>query len=441
MEAAPDACAHCGLALPSVAVIDDDGTRFCCGGCSAVYAAIRAAGLGAFYEDRELSRSGIRPARPSGRRFAELDDPELGRAFERHADGSLGAELALEGVHCAACVWLVESLPRVAPGVLEARLDFGRARASVRFDPNVTSLAAVARVLDGLGYTPHAPGRVDASSGVDRALLMRLGVAGAIAGNVMLMAFALYSGAANGVEADYAAFFRWGSFFLALPSVFYCAGVFYRGAWASLRTRTPTMDLPIAIGVTAGFLSGSVNTFRGQGEIYFDTITTLVFLLLVGRFLGQRHQRRAAAAADLALAFAPRTARLVEGTERHEVLCDGVAPGALVEVLPGERVPVDGRIERGESALDARLLTGESTPIEAKPGDRVYAGTENLSAPIEVRVERAGSSTRVAELVQSMERAKRERAPIVRVADRLAGRFVVAVLGLAAVTLGAWWHA
>jgi len=433
-------CAHCELPLSRAAVVERDGLGFCCAGCSAVHAAIHAAGLGAFYSERELSSADVRPARPSGRRFAELDDPALIAGFEIFPDGTLGAELALEGVHCAACVWLVESLPRVVPGVREARLDFGRSSASVRWAPGETELSTIGAALDRLGYTPHLPGAQRISHRGERALLMRLGVAGAIAGNVMLMALALYSGAGTGIDGDYASFFRWGSLILALPAVIYCAAPFYRGGWGSLVTRTPNMDLPIAIGISAGFASGALNTFRGQGEVYFDTITVLIFLLLVGRWLGQRQQRRAATAADFALALAPSTARLVEGDVRRELRAENVPNGALVEVLPGERVPVDGRIEVGQSSIDARLLTGESLAVEVKTGDRVYAGTENLTATLLLRSEHAGRETRVGQLVRSMERAQRERAPIVRAADRIAARFVLVVIALAAITLAVWWR-
>jgi Cu2+-exporting ATPase len=436
--AAEGSCGHCGLPLPEAGALERDGLRFCCSGCSTVYAAIQGAGLGAFYEGRAVEAGGAVPARPSGRRFAELDDPELARTFVGHPDGTLTTELQLEGVHCAACVWLVESLPRVAPGVRESRLDFGRATATIRWSPRETRLRDIAVELDRLGYVPHALGRGGANASGERALLVRLGVAGAISGNVMLMAFALYSGAAS--DAAFAAFFRWGSFALAVPAVLYCAAPFYRGALAALRTRTANMDLPIAIGISAGFVSGAVNTLRGTGEVFFDTIATLIFLLLVGRFLGLRHQRRAARAADIALALAPSTARLVDGGERRETRADTVAAGALVEVLAGERVPVDGRVEAGESSVDASLLTGESDPLDVKPGDRVYAGTENLAGTLAIRVERAGSETRVGLLVRTMERAQRERAPIVRVADRIAGRFAVAVLVLAALTLAVWWR-
>jgi len=435
----PETCAHCGAEL-GAQIVDGSGQRFCCAGCRTVYSAIRAAGLEAFYADREISAVRARPARPSGRRFAEFDEPALATRFEAHSDGTCSSELSLEGIHCAACVWLVESLPRVVGGVHESRLDFGRSTASVRWDPARTPLSRIAAALDSLGYTPHVPGQTSQGVHGDRTLLMRLGVAGAIAGNVMLMALALYSGASSGVDGNYAEFFRWGSLVLSLPSVFYCAALFYRGAWASIRARVASMDLPISIGITAGFVSGTVNTWRGRGEIYFDAITVLIFLLLVGRWLGQRQQRRAATAADFALAVAPSVARVVQGEEFREARAEAVPRDALVEVRSGERVPIDGRVERGESSIDARWLTGESEPIDVRPGDRVYAGTENVGGTFRIRVERAGRETRVGQLVQAMERAQRERAPITRVADRLAAYFVPVVLAFAGLTLALWWR-
>jgi len=218
----PASCAHCGAEL-AAEVGEDAGLRFCCAGCRTVYGAIHAAGLEAFYADRELSAVRARPARPSGRRFAEFDDPALAPRFDAHPDGTTSVELSVEGVHCAACVWLIESLPRVVPGVRESRLDFGRSAASVRWDPARVSLSRIASALDGFGYTPHVPGQASPGVHADRQLLTRLGVAGAIAGNVMLMALALYSGAGNGVDGNYSEFFRWGSLLLSLPAVFYCA--------------------------------------------------------------------------------------------------------------------------------------------------------------------------------------------------------------------------
>jgi P-type Cu2+ transporter len=434
------ACAHCGLPVPP-ALIEEREPSFCCQGCRTVYTLIRAHGLGAYYAERERSGQRGQPVKSSGRSYEELDTPAFRQRCRALADGSIAAELYLEGLHCSACVWLVESLPRVVPGVCESRLDFARSRLRVVWDPAQVELGAIARTLDSLGYAPHPAqsARAEADTARDRALLLRIGVAGFSAGNVMLMAFALYGGAFSGMEREFASLFRWGSFALALPAVLYCAAVFYRGALAALRTRTPHMDLPISIGIWTGFSWGAFNTLRGSGEIYFDSLTTLIFLLLVGRFLQQRHQRRAANAAELAQVLAPAVARVGLGAEQREVEASSVAAGALVEVRAGERIPVDGRVTAGCSSIDASLLTGESSLQEVALGDRVYAGTTNVGLDLLVETEQSGAATRVGKLLESIEAAQRERAPIVKLADRVASKFVVLVLGLAALTLAVWW--
>ncbi len=431
-------CAHCGDALPRSAQAAPGSPAFCCAGCEAAHAIIHEAGLGAYYLHRAQSGAEAGPARGTGRAYAEYDDPAFAARHLSSVPGGARMELFLEGIHCSACLWLVERLPRVLPGVKEARLDLGRAALTVTFDPERAKPSAVARALDRLGYPPH-PSVIAQRSGDqkrDRALLVRLGVAGAIAGNVMLMALALYSGAS--ADAEYRALFRWGSLVLSIPAVFYAGSVFLRGAWAAVRTRTPHMDLPVALGILAGFSRSAWNTVTASGEVYFDSITVLIFLLLVGRWLQQRHHRGATVTLELMAALAPATAQRVDGDALLEVVADALERGDLVQVAAGARLPADGIVVEGSSSIDASWLTGESLPVEVSPGARVYAGTENVGAPLRVRVETVGSETRLGRLMQSVETAAQRRAPIVRLADRIAGVFVSAVLGLGALTYVIW---
>jgi len=441
-RAAGELCAHCGLAVPLGVVEADAPRQFCCQGCRAVYAVIHEHGLDRYYTLRDSSGSASAPASPTGRSYGEFDDPGFqARNCWRTADGVAATELYLEGVHCAACVWLVERLPGLVPGVLEVRLDLPRSRALVRWDPAAVPLSAVARQLDALGYVPH-PGRGLEARALrrreDRKMLARIGLAGAVAANVMAIAFALYGGAFGGMEPEYAALFRWASLAITVPSVIWGGGVFFRGAWAALRVRTLHMDLPISIGLLAGFLHGAVNTLRGAGDVYFDSVTVLIFLLLAGRYVQRRQQRAAADSAELLAALAPSAARLIEGGGVREVPLEALLPGARVEVRAGDVVPADGVIAAGRSALDLSLLSGESRPMGVGPGERVHAGTINLVSRLEVQVEKTGEDTRIGRLMKLVEEYGRRRAPIVELADRIAGGFVGVVLILAALTFALW---
>jgi Cu2+-exporting ATPase len=435
-------CTHCGLPVPAGLVVPDAEHQFCCSGCHLAYDVIQGFGLQRYYDVRRRIDAPAQPARSSGRGFGEFDDPTfLGLYGQSRPDGLSSIDLYLEGVHCAACVWLVERTPLVLAGVAECRLDIGRSLASVSWDPEQVPLSKIARFLDAIGYPPHPYHGVETREmerRSDRSLLIKIAVAGAVAGNIMLLAFALYGGYFHGIEEQYHRLFRWTSMVLALPSVLWCANPFYRGAWGSMRTRTLHMDVPITVGILAGFIWGVHNTVVGRGEIYFDSVTVLIFLLLVGRFVQRRQQRTAARATEMLFSLAPRTARLVEDGNVREVPVAALAAGDLVELRAGDSVPADGVVEAGESSLDLSLLTGESRPVAARPGDPIHAGTVNLGGRLEVRVRTTGEDTRVGRILRLVEEHARRRAPVVRLADRISGWFVAAVLTLATITLLLW---
>ena len=436
------ACAHCGLPVPRARVEPQSAQQFCCDGCSSVFAILHTAGLADYYAYQDSSGVTRASPRPSKRKFEELDEASFqARHCRVLGVGTKSVELFLEGIHCSACVWLVERVSRVAPAVIDSRFDLTRSVLSVTWSCQAAPLSAVARALDSLGYCPHPTSSTTLAAEQrrgDRALLLRLGIAGAAAGNVMLMALALYSGRFSGMGSEYLAFFRWGSLLIATPTVFWTGNVFFKGALAALRTRTPHMDLPVSLGILAGYLGSAFNTVRARGDIYFDSLCTLIFLLLVGRYLQRTHQRRSSKASELISALAPTTARWVDGESRRVVAAGEVPAGSLVEVWPGERIAVDGVVTLGTSAVDTALLTGESLPREVTVGDRVYAGTSNQAATIRVRVESSGTETRLGRLMHSVETTQRERAPIVRLADRVAGYFVIAIVAIAAFTLLLW---
>ncbi len=351
-------CTHCGLPVPVGMVEPGAAEQFCCNGCRTVYAVLHDVGLDAYYDLRESAGEPGQRARTTDRSYAEFDDPAFSELYCRPVgDGLMSVELSLEGVHCSACVWLVERVSLIIDGAVETVLDVGRSVVRVVWDPEATTLSGIARTLDSFGYPSHPrPGAGSAELGrrADRALLGRMAVAGAVAANVMLMAAALYSGMFHGIEPQYVRLFAWGSFIVTLPAVFWSATVFYKGAWGAIRTRTPHMDLPISLGIIAGFLWGAYATFSSSGEIYFDSVTALIFLLLVGRWVQRRQQHAARDAAELLYSLAPSSARVVEGEQVREVPIQAVPLAAIVEVRAGEHFPVDG--DRHLGRLDAGCL-------------------------------------------------------------------------------------
>jgi Cu2+-exporting ATPase len=226
---------------------------------------------------------------------------------------------------------------------------------------------------------------------------------------------------------------------ITLVSLAWPGAVFFRGAWNALRTRTLTLDVPISLGLAAGGVYGVFNTLRGSGEIYFDSLSVLVFALLLGRFVQLRRQRSAADSIELLFSLTPRTARMADDGGIREVPIEAVATGMLVEVRAGDSVPVDGTIVEGDSTLDTSQLTGESRPSVVRAGDAVHAGAVNLSGRLVVRVQATGHETRIGQVMRLVEDAALRRPTIVALADRVAGGVMAAMLALSALTFAIWW--
>lgn len=436
------ACSHCGLVVPVGYVNAGGEQQFCCSGCRVAWSILHDHGLERYYQ---LPDRRDRPVRSTGRRYDDFDHPAFHHLYVTPgAAATSRVELYLEGVHCGSCVWLVERVPLVVEGVLRAELDVRRSLATIEWDPATTPLSAIARALDELGYPPHpfrGMAREQHRRREDRGMLVRIGVAGALAMNVMLASLALYSGWWDGMEAEYARFFRWTALGLTLPSLLWPGRLFFTSALAALRTRTLHMDLPIAVALAAGFTRGVMNTVNDSGPVYFDGVAMLVFLLLCGRYLQLRGQRAAADSAELLFSLAPSTARVVSPDgEVRDTPAEGLVPGDLIDVRAGDTLPADGVVESGVSSLNVAMLTGESRPVTTRPGDNVFSGTLNVQSAIRVRVTQAGEASRLARIVAHVEEGARRRAPMVLLADRLSGWFTAAVLVLAVIVAVIWWQ-
>ncbi len=422
----------------------DPGQVFCCSGCQAAYALIHGWGLEDFYAlRRQMQRTGAAHPAGTAAHYEQFDTPEfLGASTpRRHEDGLCSTELAILGLHCSACAWLIERAAANAPGLKSVRVKLSDHSLRLIFDPAVTKLSRIARLLDQLGYqlTPLDRTRDTHLLTENRRQLTQIAIAGFLAANAMWIAVALYAGDYSGLEPATRYFLGLIGTALGVAAAVGPGRVFFKGASASLRTRTPHMDLPVALGLAVGTLAGLINALLGRGHVYFDTLAMLVFLLLIGRWIQFRQHQRAARAVDLLLRITPRHASLVGASGTTSlVLSERLVPGDTIRIAAGESLAADGVVLSGSSQLDRSLLTGESVAIRVEPGDCVAAGTVNLATPLQVRVTAVGRESRIGQVMQAVESAATEKTPIVQFADRIGGVFVLVVMSLAAITCMLW---
>jgi Cu2+-exporting ATPase len=441
------ACFHCGLPVPAgsryAAVIDGARRSMCCAGCQAVAETIAGQGLSAFYRSRTTyAPRGEGDARDD---LAIYDLTEVQRDFVS-ADGPLReATLLLEGITCAACVWLNETHLSRLPGVQAVEINYTTHRARVRWDPAAVRLSEILRAAEAIGYRafPATSNSADAMRRREsRAALWRLFVAGFGMMQVMMYAVPTYLAQDGTMSADILALMHVASFVLTVPVLLYSAAPFFAGAHRDLTRGRLGMDVPVALGIAVAFAASTYATFAGTGAVYFDSITMFVFFLLCGRYLEMRARHKAAASLeylDRALPLAAHRLRAYPvSLETDEIPAVSLQAGDCVLVKPGEVVPADGVLLAGETETDESLLSGESRPVIKRAGMQLLAGAVNRLSPAILRVERAGEATRASHIRRLTERAAGQRPRLVEAVDRIAGWFVAAVLLLAAGSALAW---
>lgn len=446
-----DACYHCGLPIPSgvdfPVEVDGRPRDMCCAGCQAVAQAIVTGGLVDYYRHRDALPESPREAMPQAlQELGLFDHPDVQKNFVRPiGDHEREAALILEGITCAACVWLNEQHIARQPGVTAVDINYATRRARVRWDERQIKLSQILEAIAAIGYRahPYDAARSELIAQKERkAALWRLFVAGFGMMQVMMYAVPVYLAEEGTMTADIEQLMRWASLILTLPVVLYSSAPFFVHAWRDLKLRRVGMDVPVALGIGSAFAASLWATLTASGEVYFDSVTMFVFLLLGGRFLEMVARQKAARGVEelarVLPAFASRYATY-PGGEIERVAVSALAAGDIVLVSPGEVIPADCTVVDGVSSTDESLLTGESRPVAKQAGDLVIGGCLNIGSPLTLKVDRVGEATRLASIQRLMERAAAEKPKIVEMADRIAGRFVGALLLLAFATGIMWW--
>ncbi|WP_085902228.1 heavy metal translocating P-type ATPase [Kiloniella majae] len=350
--------------------------------------------------------------------------------------------LIVDTIHCPSCIRLIEGNLNKMDGIETARVNLSTKRLYVLWDETKTSANAIVRKLDGLDFppTPYNPALMSsASEQEDKALLKAMGVAGFAAANVMLLSVAVWSGVDDMGPAT-RDLLHWVSGLIALPTVAYSGQPFFRSAIAALKTRSLNMDVPISLAVLLAVGMSVAETLQSAQHAYFDASVMLLFFLLIGRYLDRRMRSKAQSAAQNLLSLRAIAATIIRDDGTHASLpVEAVKPGMKVAIAVGEKIPVDGTVINGKTEIDSSLITGESLPQKVSVGSAVFAGTLNISTPIEVEVTAQDDQTLLSEIVKLMETAEQGRAKYVRLADRAAQIYAPVVHILSALTFVAWW--
>ena len=361
------------------------------------------------------------------------------------ASASATLELAISGMTCAACSTRLEKVLNRLPGV-EATVNLATERAVLHFEPGALTLDAAKAAVERAGFgaseaasivREEARAKQKAAWDVD---LRHFWIAAALTLPLALQMPAMF-GLWPGGEVQHDLVPRWLQLLLATPVQFWLGARFYRGAWASLRGGGANMDVLVALGTSMAYFYSLVVTLAGRHDlhVYFEASAMIITLILLGKLLEARAKARTTAALDALLRLQPKMARIERDGMLVEVPVESLSPGAVFVLRPGDAVPVDGVVEEGNSALNEAMLTGESLPVEKQPGDKVFAATVNGDAVLRCRATGVGASTLLAGIIRLVEQAQGSKAPVQRLADRIAAVFVPVVVAIASLTFAAWW--
>ena len=457
-------CFHCGLPVGSsylAVYIGGTAREMCCAGCQAVAQAIVDGGLERYYEHREsMPASAAQAVPPQLAQLLLYDDPSVQASFVRPVGtarrSGAGAEdledereaaLLIEGITCGACVWLTERTLERVPGVTRVEVNYATRRARVRWNAAQGSLSTILAAVAAIGYraSPYDASRMDDLHRRERKrALARLAIAGLGMMQVMMYAVPVWL-AGGDMTGDVDILMRWAGLILTLPVLIYSAAPIFGSAWRDLRVRRVGMDVPVAIGIAGAFAASVHATLTGTGDVYFDSVTMFVFLLLGARFLESQVRARAARATDALARLIPATATRLPAWPAQQpeetVPVAHLRTGDVVLVRPGERIPADGHVLDGTAEVDEALITGESLPVLRGAGSSVTGGAVNLVTPLVMKVGRIGEQTVLAGIVRLLDRAAAEKPPLAALADRVAAQFVLGLLLVAAGTALWWgWH-
>jgi heavy metal translocating P-type ATPase len=435
-------CDHCRIEFPEKdAVFDEiDGHKkvFCCHGCHGIYLLVHEAGLDSFYDRRTGWKPG--PAQEA----VVSSDVFLDSIADK--DGQSEIDLNISGIRCASCIWLIEHYLSKVDGITFVNVNYATHRARVRWITGRITIEDVLKKIASIGYLPRpytASIYEEQIKEERRDLLIRFGTASFLSMQLMLYTVALYAGFFHGMESLYRKLFQVIALIISTPVIFYCGYPFLKGFLRGIKNRTLNMDTLIFAGSFSAYAYSIAIMITGSEtqEVYFDTSAMIITLILLGRYIEAGAKGRAIGAISSLISLQPKDARLVKSKDEKPVQVPVaiLKPGNLIEVIPGDRIPVDGKVVEGSSEADESMLTGESKPVAKSKGCEVFTGTMNINGRLVINVLKTGRETALAHIIRAVEDAQSRKAHIQTVADKVVAWFVPAIIAIAGETFAFWF--
>lgn len=421
----------------------------CCHGCHAVASSIIDNGLGDYYKYR--SKHPITPELVVPDKLKNLqlfDTPDIQKKFiEKTHENYCKATLILEGIVCPACTWLIEKRINTLPGITTANINYSNCRATLVWDNSRIHLSDILKSVTDIGYRafPYEPGFDQIITEEEgRAQIRRLGLAGLLGMQVMMISIALYIGEWRGIDYTTKIFFQWLSLLLTTPVFFYSALPFFKGAWRNIKQLYAGMDIPVSLGISIAFAGSIWATITNLGHVYYDTVVMFIFFLSIGRYLEFSARRKASQHIDnlnkIIPAFATRITKKDSSEFEEEIPVVNLKAGDRVIVSAGDTIPADGLVYEGKSTVDESLITGESFPVVKGPGTGLIGGSINIESPLKMEITNIGESTVLSRIIELADRVQSEKTQYIQLANRISGWFILAVLAISCLAAWYWWE-
>lgn len=435
-------CNHCHLSFDNEIMIKEDDLSFCCKGCQGVYHLLKSDGLDSFYE--KLGNKTITPP-------LNLEEDDLYKfdtqSFMKNyttlnKDGFCEVDLIIEGIHCAACVWLNEKILHDTKGLIEANINFTTNKAKVIWDADLLKLSDIILRIRSIGYNAYA---YDSSVADEKATeakreyFIKMMVAVIASMNIMMLSVAKYTGFFTGITPEVMNMIHIGEFILSTPVLFYSGWVFFKGAYFGLKNKILNMDFLVSSGALLTYIYSLFILFGAKGESYFDSVAMIITFVLVGKYLEVIGKKSAVDTLDKIKSSLPLEAVVIDGENKKQVALNSINIGNIIEIKTGEKVPVDGVIVKGEASFDEASLTGESLPIFKKVGDSVYSGTINTNNLIHFEVTKDFKNSTFSSIVTLLEDSLNSKPKIQDKANEISRGFTVSILSLSLFTFLVWY--